>query len=462
MTPRRRLVFAIGALGALALLSVRGSAAEAQQPQAKFPAGENFSRNMKLVGHLPLAGEIHTSDIEVEQELSRPYAYVSRYGMPAGFQIIDLRDATKPKVLYSWFIEDPELHQGNGLKGMTFKVKGRWYYAQSFQFRRGPDPDLVAVVFDVTGLPDVTKIKEVGRIRESRTPGGSHNSFAYKHSDGRVLLISTIESTPAIPYGAIAYDMEKFVAGNPDYIASYLPLPDPRGSNRGYHDAYAAYDPVSKQDRFYGGGPETTPLGGNYVYDITDLSNPKLLASIIANASLQSGGHTFVPTPDGRYALTIMTSPGHQPVRIWDLKPALDGKQPVITTPIGEWAQGAPQKSSHMIEVRWPYAFVAAYQDGLQVLDIRDPTAPYVVGFYDTYARPQVFEGGGVAKGAFGLDVRNADGLIVIADTHSGFWAFRMDGFDGWNGHNWGVPNSSSAQDWDNGPDGAPKRKPVT
>jgi hypothetical protein len=115
-----------------------------------------------------------------------------------------------------------------------------------------------------------------------------------------------------------------------------------------------------------------------------------------------------------------------------------------------------------MIEVRWPYAFVAAYQDGLQVLDIRDPTAPYVVGFYDTYARPQVFEGGGVAKGAFGLDVRNADGLIVIADTHSGFWAFRMDGFDGWNGHNWGVPNSSSVQDWDNGPDGAPKRKPVT
>ena len=64
-----------------------------------------------------------------------------------------------------------------------------------------------------------------------------------------------------------------------------------------------------KQDKFYGGGPETTPLGGNYVYDITDLNNPKLLAPIIANASLQSGGHTFVATPDGRYGMTIMTSP---------------------------------------------------------------------------------------------------------------------------------------------------------
>ena len=34
----------------------------------------------------------------------------------------------------------------------------------------------------------------------------------------------------------------------------------------------------------------------------------------------------------------------------------------------------------------------------------------------------------------------------------TGFWTFRMDGFSGWNGEKWGVPNISSAQDWDNGP----------
>ena len=47
--------------------------------------------------------------------------------------------------------------------------------------------------------------------------------------------------------------------------------------------------------------------------------------------------------------------------------------------------------------------------------------------------------------------------LIVISDFTTGFWAFKMDGFDGWNGHQWGMPNQSSVQDWDNGPDGAPK-----
>jgi len=30
-----------------------------------------------------------------------------------------------------------------------------------------------------------------------------------------------------------------------------------------------------------------------------------------------------------------------------------------------------------------------------------------------------------------------------------------MEAFDGWHGHGWGLPNMSSVQDWDNGPDGA-------
>jgi len=62
-------------------------------------------------------------------------------------------------------------------------------------------------------------------------------------------------------------------------------------------------------------------------------------------------------------------------------------------------------------------------------------------------------------QGAFGVKIRNSDRLIIISDSNTGFWAFRMDGIDGWNGHQWGVPNVSSAQDWDNGPEGAPKGK---
>ena len=55
-------------------------------------------------------------------------------------------------------------------------------------------------------------------------------------------------------------------------------------------------------------------------------------------------------------------------------------------------------------------------------------------------------------NGAWGVDVRNADGLIVVSDMTTGFWTFYMEGFSGWNGADWGMPNISSAQDWDRGP----------
>ena len=80
-----------------------------------------------------------------------------------------------------------------------------------------------------------------------------------------------------------------------------------------------------------------------------------------------------------------------------------------------------------------------------------DPTNPYTVGYYYTYdARTAASLSGrrppavATCNGAFGMDVRNADGLIVVSDMNTGFWAFKMDGFDGWNGHQWGMPNVSA------------------
>jgi len=451
-TPRLRGTVCAAALWGFGL----GLGAKAQ---AQYPPGQQRSDNVRLVSHLPLAGEMKVSDIEIEQELSRPFVYLSRGPDPIGFDVVSLKDPMRARRIYSWAIEQPELHIGRGVNGKYFKLKGRYYYVQAVQIRAGsPNRDVASIVFDVTRLPDSTKVKEVGRIRTPMAVGGAHNLFTYKHSNGSTLLFNTVEAPDGYPYGAHIYDMEKFLAGDPNQgLVGGVPLPEPRGQARGYHDAYVAYDPTSNQDRFYGGGPETSFQGGNFVYDVTDISKPRLLASVIAQPSMQSGGHTFVATPDGRYALTIMTSPAHQPVRIWDLKPALDGKTPVITQPVGEWTADA-RKSGHMIELRYPYAFIADYQQGLRVLDIRMPHDPIEVGFYDTYNYRVPYQGGGVAQGAYGLDVRNADGLIVVADDYSGLWAFKMDGFDGWNGHDWGMPNASSVQDWDAGPDGAPKK----
>jgi len=121
--------------------------------------------------------------------------------------------------------------------------------------------------------------------------------------------------------------------------------------------------------------------------------------------------------------------------------------------PISAWTADW-QNLVHNHEVRWPLVFVSGYLDGLQIFSMADPENPVTVGYYDTFTgnpyagRPAVF------NGAFGVDVRNADGLIVVSDMNTGFWTFRLEGFSGWNGAAWGVPNVSSAQDWEHGPAG--------
>src|SRR5712692_6184415 len=165
-------------VGAALGLLVFGAPASGQ-----FPPGKQGSSNVHVVAHIPLGGNETTADIELEQELSRPYAYVDRRLRPSGFDIINLKNPSRAYVMYSWRIENPELHQGSGsLAPAYLKSHGRYYFFNGFQFAAtGPDNDLGAIVWDVTGLPDTSKIKEVARIRVPEALGGFHESFSYKH-----------------------------------------------------------------------------------------------------------------------------------------------------------------------------------------------------------------------------------------------------------------------------------------
>ncbi|GIV58088.1 MAG: hypothetical protein KatS3mg042_1001 [Rhodothermaceae bacterium] len=434
MTPRPLL-------SALLVLSLA-----AVPSRAQWTPDNPGSDNIEVLGHIPLGPRLSVADLDVEQELARPYAYVARmvYGDegPRGTDIIDLADPARPKVIYRWRIENQDLHLGTG--GMDvkhFKWNGRYYVVQSLQFRQGgPNADLGAVVLDVTGLPDPSTVKEVARIREPEKPGGFHNIFVYKHSNGRVLLFATTSGPTAH-----VYDLGKVVEGD-GANALVGEVPNPNQGRRGYHDFYVGYHPDSGQDRFYGGG-----TGGYYVYNVTDLSNPELLVTL-TNIPGVAWGHTFTPGPRGRYVVAE-TEYQYAPLRIFDLQPALDGEVTNISQPISAWTADW-RHLTHNHEVRWPYVFVSGYLDGLQVFSLMDPKNPVTVAYYDTYIGPPNEDRYPVFNGAFGVDVRNADGLIVVSDMTTGFWVFRMEGFDGWNGADWGVPDISSAQKWDEGPMG--------
>ena len=125
--------------------------ATAQDPP--LPRGTS---NVRVLSHVPLGdGPAFTrSDLDMEQELARPYVYIGRNRGPRGFDIVSVADPEHAEVIYRWRIENDELHVGNGGQdNKYFKVDGRYYLAQSFQFRQGgPDADLGAIVFDLVIL----------------------------------------------------------------------------------------------------------------------------------------------------------------------------------------------------------------------------------------------------------------------------------------------------------------------
>jgi hypothetical protein len=428
------------ALLAAALLAVPGGAVPAQEWTPQKPGSDNI----EVLSHLPLGPRLNVSDIEVEQELERPYAYVGRmqYGPVGdkGMDIIDISDPRRPNVLYRWRIENQDLHLGTG--GMDvkyFKWNDRYYVVQSLQFGQGgPNSDLGAVVLDVTDLPDPDGVREVARIRVPEHPGGFHNIFMYQHSNGRPLLFTTVGG----PYAHV-YDMAHVVEGHmDDALVSQVPVgTDSPDGRRGYHDMYAGWHEDTQSDRFYGGGTD-----GYYVYDVTDLENPTLVVSLTGIQGVRYG-HTFTPTPDGRYVIAE-TEYQYAPLRIFDLQPALEGRTRNVSQPISAFTADW-RHLVHNHEVRWPYVFVSGYLDGLQIFNLQDPGNPVTVGYYDTYIGPANTDRYSQFNGAFGVDIRNEDGLILISDMSTGLWTFRMQGFQGWNGEDWGVPNISSAQDWD-------------
>ncbi len=455
----RRAIVA-GAVG-MALCVVFGAEALSAQftEQIKFKVGG--SPNVKLLAHIPLGGYFRVMDNEIEQDVGRPYTYVAQSWDRAGFSIISTKDYQFKKI-YSWTIENPELHGGTGgMDGKYFKIKGKYYYAQSLQFgNSGPDADLGAVIADVTLLPDTSKVKIVARIREKEYLGGFHNIFAYKHSDGRALLFATIGG----PYADV-FDLERVVSGAPEntWLIGRVPLPEGQGmgmGNSGYHDFQVYYDAATHQDKFYGAG-----RGGAFIYDVSKIgtAEPKLITQIVGASGI-SAAHTFTPTPDQKFAV-VETEYQYAPLRIFDLRPGLEGKVNSITQPVSAWTSDW-RALSHNHEIKWPYVFVSAYEDGLQIFNMSDPANPFTVGWYFTcscahdkgFGGVPQFYGSSVFQGAFGIKVRDHDGLVVISDTFTGFWAFKLEGFEGWNGRDWSMPNVSSKQEWDTGPEGAPKR----
>ncbi|TDI71104.1 MAG: hypothetical protein E2O85_02535 [Bacteroidetes bacterium] len=409
------------------------------------------SRNIELVGHVTLEGlttatsetnpvqlspEPSPGQLVIEQDAGRPFVYLTRPNYPSGVVGFDVSDPTRPKIVFesAW----PGSVDGMSATDITyFKRDDRFYVVVGAQHPgKESKSDLGAVVFDVTDLSNGGEAQEVARIHVG---GGLHHLFAYRHSSGNSLLFATGGGN------ILVYEIASVLSSNASPVAEISIPEDVPNIDYGFHSVFAAYHPETESDRLYTGA-----AGGYFVYGVTDLTDIKLLASI--NSAAVQIGHTIAPTPDGSL---VVTTAGYRtaPVRVFDLRPALDETIPRVRTAIGAWAADWRNFAENLV-LRWPFVFVASTEDGFQAFNLANPSEPYTVGYYHTSDAPSTDLPGTSAEpsGAWDIDVRNSDGLIVVSDVSSGFWIFRMEGFEGWDGRGWGLPNISGVQDWDEGP----------
>src|ERR1700730_3822339 len=110
-----RVPIILAALGCVAVtgavaLAQGASGAPPQTMQGLPPGKVGGSANMHLVAHVPLGGQFRVPDADLEQELSRPYAYLGGMRDQVGLTIIDLHDLKNVKVLYRWRIDNMAVH----------------------------------------------------------------------------------------------------------------------------------------------------------------------------------------------------------------------------------------------------------------------------------------------------------------------------------------------------------------
>ena len=365
------------------------------------------SRNIEVVSHVAIEGG--TDALAVEQD--RPYIWLAP--QRGGLVGLDLTLESAPVTAFET--------TGDAVRDLaTFKIGESYYLA-------------LAMATPAVRILDITIPAEAHAAASIERDTGVNALFAYKHSSGRALLITANGGPVEV------IDLEQALTGNDAPLHTLdtpaaLPV-----AITGFDHAFAGYEPVRQQDRLYLAG-----AGGYYIFDITDPADAGPPLITVRSAAVQRG-RMIVPMPDGAHALTLAEY-RTAPVRIF----ALTDER--VRTAAGAW-MAHWQDEYAALQIRWPFAFIAAYEAGLHVVNIFDPGNPYTDAWYRTVPDADDAPLTRARRGISRVAVRNADGLIVASDLDTGFWAFRVEAFAGWHGHQWGLPNMSSAQDWEYGPD---------
>jgi choice-of-anchor B domain-containing protein len=195
----------------------------------------------------------------------------------------------------------------------------------------------------------------------------------------------------------LSYDLQIYALSDPVSPELLLSYDAPSA----FHDIYV------KNDTAFGNNERE----GLFVYDFTDLNDPKVLGALIDYPE-KGYNHSGWTTPDGKYYFFADETPGS------DIKVCAISDLENIEV-LGTFNSGEHENAmAHNPIVKGNKLYIAYYHDGLQIFDIQQPASPVKVGFYDTYLGSD-YTGG---KGAWGVYPFLPSGTILVSDREKGLF----------------------------------------
>jgi choice-of-anchor B domain-containing protein len=342
-------------------------------------AGSFDSFNVDLVSHVPLDD---CSDVNSEGDL----VYVGRQEL--GVSIIDVSTPATPSVLTTWAhpsepIKVQDLRALNGDVWLSNEA-GSSFCVVGLDLTNPSAPTILAELSPPMYLENV----------HNMWPSGNYLYLA-AYGPGRMNHIVDL-TNPAAPVLAANFDTDDI------------------------HDVIVVNDVL-----YVAGGVDAT-----YLVDVTDPTDPIEIVSfaphVVDTIFYQ---HNAYPIRDTGYVVVteevgIPTGGGgfaQGSVRVWDTTAG----PPV---PVWRWksetAKTDPNVTPHNAYVVDDFMYVSAYQDGLKVFDVSDPTDPVEVAFFDTY--PQLPTG--LFEGNWGVDAFQGNDRIFLSDRLNGFFHVTFNG----------------------------------
>ncbi|MBI2428261.1 MAG: choice-of-anchor B family protein, partial [Ignavibacteriales bacterium] len=203
--------------------------------------------------------------------------------------------------------------------------------------------------------------------------------------------------------------MDIFDPLNPLQVGSYG-----KGSTPYVHDA------IIRNDTLY-----ASAINGNRL-DIVDFSTKghytqNTTGKIVSKTTTAPEGRTHQAwlTEDGNYMFVATEVTGGH-LHIYDIT---NRTSPIE---IATWSSD-PIASIHNVFVKGDFLYIAYYGEGFRVLDIKNPSNPIEVAFYDTYPGSTQPGHNSVFHGAWGVYPYFPSGKIAVSDMNTGLYVLTVN-----------------------------------